>query len=569
MKIKLPKELKGVMFSRVLMIDMNNFDIDVFLPSLFFTILAEGRGKVRNVNDPTAITRYIDELSRHSALEGFDDAEGRRVLDRLVRTALITTSGVGRAGAGEQITSIVPYSLLAHKPGFPKEGSRQRRADTFIYQALRGQFRSEEDLRDFVKRVFGRGVKINTLPMLGGEYDDSTRLDTITRLSIAFLDGFAPVAAGQKTRETGGPGACPMLAKELATDLRCYLSAYHATMPVQAFTHYLLTLINFELFSYTLKLAQAVNELVRDPAALPPAMREPAEPSAPQLYVDFTGLVNSRSQEMARACVRRDIETYQQFLYSNLVLRQLDKYVEELRRNPRRRAMIEQALDSEESGPRYLQSLLQLRQASSTWSDIEANARRDVDSIYEENINSEEEDSALVQQQLEAITAGATSDIEQVVSLLVAGQRSNAIQSFIKWYWSTGGLEKPQGILRGSLRNRRSWRYAATNDLLAVLVQLAAARLAAPQPGEDGLCIQPIRLQDFLAFLEARFGIIVDRPPAPFEDAEYIAAAHENLRAMQRRLRQMGIFRDLSDDFTVQRLHPPYAGLELTRAEGS
>jgi hypothetical protein len=28
---------------------------------------------------------------------------------------------------------------------------------------------------------------------------------------------------------------------------------------------------------------------------------------------------------------------------------------------------------------------------------------------------------------------------------------------------------------------------------------------------------------------------------------------------MLRRLRQMGVFRDLSDDLTVQRLQPPYA----------
>ena len=49
--------------------------------------------------------------------------------------------------------------------------------------------------------------------------------------------------------------------------------------------------------------------------------------------------------------------------------------------------------------------------------------------------------------------------------------------------------------------------------------------------------------------------------------AEYIAAAHDNLRAMQNRLRQMGIFRDLSDDFTIQRLHPPYADIPLKTVE--
>ena len=39
--------------------------------------------------------------------------------------------------------------------------------------------------------VFGRGVIIGNLPVLGGEYDGKTELDTLTRLSIAFLDGFA------------------------------------------------------------------------------------------------------------------------------------------------------------------------------------------------------------------------------------------------------------------------------------------------------------------------------------------------------------------------------------------
>src|SRR5438876_8320355 len=118
MKIKLPKDIVGVKFPRVCTIDMTSFDIDLFLPSLFFTILAQGRGKVRRTNDPKAIAQFIDTLSHHQALEGFDDPEGRKVLERLVRTTLITTGGVGRSHADEQIMSIVPYTLLAYKPGF-------------------------------------------------------------------------------------------------------------------------------------------------------------------------------------------------------------------------------------------------------------------------------------------------------------------------------------------------------------------------------------------------------------------------------------------------------------------
>lgn len=135
-----------------------------------------------------------------------------------------------------------------------------------------------------------------------------------------------------------------------------------------------------------------------------------------------------------------------------------------------------------------------------------------------------------------------------------------AIHNLGRWYWGAGGLTKPYGILAGTVKGRRAWRYQPSNDLLAVLVQLAAIQ---DRTEKDGHSPRPVPLRDFLAFLYERFGILVDRPPSPYGGAEAVAAARENLRAMLRRLRQMGIFRDLSDDFTVQHLQPPYAGAEV------
>lgn len=567
MKIKLPKDIVGVKFTRISTIDMNDFDIDLFLPSLFFTILSQGRGKARQTNDPKAIAKFVDALSHHSDLEGFNDVEGRKVLERLVRTTLITTGGVGRSRVDEQITSIVPYTILAHKPGFPV-GSRQRGADTFIYQVLREHLGADDALRSFVKTVFGRGVIIGSIAELGGTYDGKTRLDTLTRLSIAFLKGFENTRPGSRSRENNVPSPCPSLAKELATDLLRYLFEYHTTMPTQAFIHHLLVLINFELFNYTLKLVNAVNELVQHPDSLPAAMRDNAKISPPQLYLDFTESSIGYSQEMAKACVRRDIETYQQFLASNLLLRQLDIYVVKLKRNPRYSPVIEDVLRPGISGAEYLQGLLWLKNDPALNLSIDAAASFDEDRIRKVNTDEGEDDDPEALRWLDTIVDTAESNIERVVSLLVEGQKGNAIEHFVKWYWGVGGMKKPQGVLRGITLSRKSWCYAPTNDLLAMFVQLAAARLSAPhtQDSRDQE-LQPIRLQEFLQFLEQRFGILVDRPPSPYEGAEYTAAARENLRAMLRRLRQMGIFRDLSDDFTVQRLHPPYASKEMMRVE--
>ena len=566
MKIKLPKDIVGVKFPRICTIEMNDFDIDLFLPSLFFTILAQGRGRARHANDPKAIAQYIDALARHQDLQGFEDLEGSKVLERLVRTSLITTGSVGRSRIDEQITSIVPYTLLAHKAGFPI-GSRQRGADTFIYQALREQLGTEDDLRDFVKRVFGRGVIVGSIYELGGSYDGRTSLDTLTRLSIAFLDGFKNTRPGG-TRERNVPSPCPTLTKELAVDLHSYLEEYHTSMPSEAFTHHLLILINFELFIYTLKLVHAINALVQRPDTLPEAMRYAPGTTPPQLYLDFTEATSGYSQEMAKACVRRDIETYQQFLWSNLLLRQLDGYLGKLKNNPRCKTLIESHLQPDITGAQYLQNLLRLKNDPGVSLSIDAAAIFDEDRIRKANTIEGEEDDPAALGWIDAIVETATDNVDRVVNLLVEGQREDAVRHFIQWYWGVGGMKKSQGVMRGTTLNRKSWRYAPTNDLLAVFVQLAAARLSSSNDVRDGKReLQPIRLHRFLQFLEQRFGILIDRPPATFEGTEYAAAARENLRAMLSRLRQMGIFRDLSDDFTVQRLHPPYAGRAMNEME--
>lgn len=566
MKISLPRHLSGVKFPRLLTIELNDFDLDFLLPPLFFRILASGKQRGRVANKPEQITEFVDALSNHPTLEGFNDTGGQRVLDRLVRTELIKVGSIGRSRRGEQINTVAPYTILTHKTGFPIATSRVRSVDTFLYQVLRDAIGSDEPLRQHFKRVFGHGVKVNSVPQLGGTYDGETKLDTMTRLAIAFLDGFEAVSVGLRDAALADP-SCPTVADAMGNDLLRYVFIYAERMPPQALTYNFLALIGFELFIYTLKLVTATNALVHEPHDLPSAMRDEFVPSAPQLYVDFTMGADVLSKRMAIECVRRDIESYQRYLSSSLLLRQLDRYVSQLRRNTQRRARVDAALNDETSGPQYFQALLQLRDHPEIWTHIEAAAQFDEDEIRQANAQSQnktgdDEDMSSDSDWLDKIAQDAASDVDRVVSLLSYGQESRVVGNYIKWYRAVGGLTKPYGLLEGNLKGRQSWRYAPSNDLLAVLVQLAAIRIGNdPANGRNQQANdpQPIRLQDFLSFLSDRFGILIDRPPEPFAGAEYVAAARENLRAMLRRLRQMGIFSDLSDDFTVQRLTPPYA----------
>lgn len=560
-RIMLPTELRGAYFPRATMLELNDFDTDLLLPSFFFRVLSEGKGRARRVNDPTLISDYVKQLANHPDLDGFSGTEGERLLNRFVRTSLARTGRVGRGKREEQILSIVPFSVLSHKTGLPSEGSRQRNVDTFLYEVLRERSGSDMQLRQFVSQVFGEGVSLGRLPELGGSYDGKTELDTLTRLSLAFLDGFrsTPVGRSIGRKQTE---ACAGLFKALGLDIQHYLYAYHESMPSQALTYHSLGLINFELFVYTLKLAHGLNTLIGNSSELPPAMRDPAASSPPDIYVDFTGDPGGLSQRMAAACVRRDLEAYAQLLDSVILLKLLDRYVQLLRKNVRVSAYIETEIDGAGgSSAKYLRLLLEMADDANVVVNIDAMAQTDEDAIRQANL-SDSADGAdanldwlddLLPQELKL------TPVRRVARLLVESQRRN-VHNYARWFWGTGGLLKPNGILAGTLKGRRAWRYQPSNDLLAVLVQLAAIQ---PEDG-TGQNVGPhsVGLREFLEFLHVRFGLLVDRPPAPFEGAEAVAASRDNLRAMLRRLRQMGIFRDLSDDFTVQALTPLYAAQE-------
>ena len=126
MKLKLPKDIKGFSFPRLFSFEMNEFEVEALLPALFYLIRSGGRGRGK-LTDPTEIEERRDDLANHQHMVNFDDAEGRRVLDKWIRTSLIDTARRGRSGrGGEQIFYVKPLTFLSYKPGFPAEGRRVR-----------------------------------------------------------------------------------------------------------------------------------------------------------------------------------------------------------------------------------------------------------------------------------------------------------------------------------------------------------------------------------------------------------------------------------------------------------
>lgn len=97
MRIILPKASRGVYFDRLFQVEMNDFDVERLLPSLFYLVVTRGRQRGGRVNKPQDFETYLQLLLRHPRIEGFNDDAGRRLLDRWVRSSIVRIGRVGRA----------------------------------------------------------------------------------------------------------------------------------------------------------------------------------------------------------------------------------------------------------------------------------------------------------------------------------------------------------------------------------------------------------------------------------------------------------------------------------------
>lgn len=552
MKIALPKEIRGYHFPRIFTVEMNDFDIERLLPSLFYLVITSGHGRGGRQNKPTEFAAYLDTLANHPRIDGFDSPALKRTLNRWIRTAVVQMGRLGRGRQAEQIEYALPNTILTYKTGFPSEIRRQRNVHVFLYQLLCGLplGRSPAEIRNrlnsLFRSAFGRGVSIGPAPDFNGTYDGSQPIDLHTLLSICYLDGFKPTPTSKREVIDSPDPALPVAAHVVSSDIVHYLLAYKDRLPVPALTRGLMALLNFDLFTYTTKLIHAINSLVKG-GSTPPAMQADCQTlSPPELYVDFTRERGSVSDELARACVDRDLEEFRGFYESSMLLRTIHRFAEFLPRIKDRLANLRT--------PEYLATLSGLREDQ----DIKAQARAEIARIKTHSLDAcgdNDTEKSLVEETFKSLSIH-TGEVESVVGLLADAQRKKAVESLVMWYWSTGGLRKTYGLLSGNITGRRNWRYAMSDDLLTTLVQVAMVE----DPTNDlaSVTVRPtIRLSEFVDFLERRYGVIVNRPPAFLDDASSRAAASMNFESLKRRLRQMGFFQALSDDFNAQYLQAP------------
>jgi hypothetical protein len=389
----------------------------------------------------------------------------------------------------------------------------------------------------------GEGLVLDDSQSFDGRYDGNTEIDIEALLTISFLDGLPAAGVSALPSEIK---SFPRLVKQsefFAHDVLKTLKCFQKELPTTLLTRFLLSLINFHLFVYSMRL---MNWVIRV------AGGGNGRSGGPDIYLDCTGERGSYSDELARTCVERDLETLERYVRASLRLRTLDRFVTS--------SNLKAGLpDRDTQTEDYLKRLLEL--ASEV--RIQARADQEFEQICAENglnMNETTEEHEMTEAAVYLRDLRDSSDadsLDRLVRVLFEAQRTSAMKNVTGWFYSTSGFNRAYGVISGNSKGaRRVARYTLSNEILATLVHVA---LADHGWEEHGRLVPAVRLplREFLVWLERRYGLLIGRPPAAETSAEAVEAARRNLEAMKIRLRQIGVFQNLSDDFDAQYLQRP------------
>jgi hypothetical protein len=110
-----------------------------------------------------------------------------------------------------------------------------------------------------------------------------------------------------------------------------------------------------------------------------------------------------------------------------------------------------------------------------------------------------------------------------------------------------------------SQTNDRRWVFGGR--LLEVFVQLSVLKWR-EKDGQKSFYSEPVLIEDFLGWLEARYGFVIagarltgGRQPVTVEEHR---AFRDNVRGLKDQLREIGFYDDLSDAYNAQTIRPRY-----------
>lgn len=164
-------------------------------------------------------------------------------------------------------------------------------------------------------------------------------------------------------------------------------------------------------------------------------------------------------------------------------------------------------------------------------------------------------------EEIAAILDAGLSPFETLIEIVTHVRQKHHVSYLVQMIDKLLQKNTPFGALAQGRSKSNPRRWHLGGRLLEVFVQLAVLRYD-EEGGDKRFYTQPMLIDDFLRWIEQRYGFIVapatdgtGKKPVTLDEHR---AFRDNIRALKDRLREIGFYDDLSDAYNAQTVKPRY-----------
>jgi hypothetical protein len=518
-------------------IDAKKVQIDRVLTNLLIFlkypeyIVTSRKRKLITINDLT------DAICKEDILhfDGFSDK--RSIVYKWLESDFLSLVHRGDP-IKQQVAAPLPLHLNVYKLRNPKFNADYGVSNQIFSLLYYGAPKVMKDLHDFLSKG---------ADYYSDAYDGQTNLDIETLLMIRIIDQMAghstdDYADERKKRDIPEP-ICIGQARTMGEDIS-HILAYENKIPRVVLMDYIKNILAFHTGLYVLRLFQIVPDLVasgqRHPNCVDCMNKRGFNLNEncafrPQIVADMGESYQTRMAELARRQYNLHIEQLNTYVKAHLTLKKLQEFSIELVR------------DRHIAKPQSLEEILSLRSFHDPF-EIKSFFKTRIRSLLEGDLDT-------VDHRLLAIQNMGLSEFETYIEMLFLLRQPFHQKYFVQLLDSLLQKNSENGLLRQGYGKRNSRRYAIASGLLETLVQIAVLE----QNGNNGYRTRSIRVDDFIEWLQNRYGIHIGNLPGDSESSiTDLEALRINVQNFKARLREIGFYTDLSDAYISQVIRPRY-----------
>jgi hypothetical protein len=513
-------------------LDVRAVGLDQVLTRLWLRVLNDNRALMRRTGGMQTVAELVNEISRrgNSKFRGFPAAP--EAAEAWLRADLVKTL----KRYPERFAVARPVHGLATRVRNQRE-SDDSAASLAVYGWLRS---ADAELIDVLADFLTVDV-------------ERERID-LASYALALLGEDQEEDVPVREPEDTPRPLCRLQATTYADDLRRLL-AYRTVMPRATLVDHLRRLTGLYLGLTLLRTFAIVGEVERSGGTRPAceacaAGVRPEQGRCPyplELVVDCGEDARSPIAKLSEEVWARQEDQLARYVRSHLALKKLDEFASD------------QDLEHEsDSLPHSTLEEIASVEASARPEVLNAYFRLRITSLIGESGADDAKDRL---RELEAQYRGmGLSPFRVYVALLANFSERRWVAYHRQLVDSLLAKNSGEGLLRQPLGGRRRRRAALSPGLLETLTLIAVV-------GGDarGFFTRPLRVDELVARLDDRYDLLVSRPPAYLaEDASAARTLAGNVTRFKDRLRETGLFTDLSDAFLAQTVRPRFVLREMS-----